>query len=169
MDTKNERFYFWCADPIIQNFLSKQKNKSESIKQILSDVLTGELVPKDKSPEGMTKKEQLEIEYKYLRNKKLSLDIELKQRELSYWETFDKPPTPQASNAIRQGTQTMQLPQATQEQLDKVYDYMTNDLPSGSFGCNECSHVEKNKKDLILHFQYRHTNAVAALIREVFH
>jgi hypothetical protein len=48
-------------------------------------------------------KDELFNEYYKLRNEKLKLDIQIKERELAHWETFGKEPTPQAKQAIIQG------------------------------------------------------------------
>lgn len=83
MSDEKKPYCVKTRDPIIQNFLDKKKNKSEAIEEILSDVLTGKLIPRGETGEGIAEKERLDIEYKTKRNEKLGkqiISIEIENR-----------------------------------------------------------------------------------------
>ena len=53
----------------------------------------------------------------------------------------------------------------TAQQLQEAYDYLTNDLPSGKFGCQACAQVFENKTDMPNHFHKLHANQLTQYLK----
>jgi len=86
MTTTRKKFNFWVYDKEIRlrEFLDSKVNVSDYVKDILDKVRTGKLIDA-KTIDLHRKKLEVDIRYK-------EIMIKIKEKELLYNETFDKPP-----------------------------------------------------------------------------
>lgn len=164
-EEKKKVYVTKTRDERIKNYLSKKENVSETIEKLLLDYITGELIPKSESVQGITEKEQLDIKYKILRNEKLIRDIALKDLLLSYQHTFKQPPTPEAMQAMSANSkQSITQMSLRVDQMQEVYNYFTNKNKSGSVSCNECTSIYDNQEQLKPHLHAVHSEAMKKYI-----
>lgn len=71
--------------------------------------------------------------------RKLEAETELKERELQYYNTFGKPPTPQATQAIKHGIENGPKQQPT----STIYDHVTGPHKDAGTLYFECKHCEQ--------------------------
>lgn len=94
----------------IHEFMDSVPNNSKTLEELLLDKIDGNLIYSNEA--------NLDLELKKVRIEKLKVEIDIKKKELSYMETFDKTPTSQAKKAIEKRV-------LTQNELGNVQQYIT--------------------------------------------
>jgi len=109
-----KKFSFWVYPKEInlRNFLESKVNVSEFLKGIIEKVRTGKLVDA-KTIDLHRKKLEVDIRYK-------EIMIKIKEKELLYNETFDKPPPYSAKEAIKVNVNTESYNPPEEKKINEV-------------------------------------------------
>lgn len=108
-------FRFFLDDEELAKWLDSQKEFSQFAIETLNKVRLGELVPIHQ----LSETKELDTEYKKLRNKNLDLDIQLKEKKLTYMGVFHSEPSSAAIQAMSKGIEQRELNQSEYENVKK--------------------------------------------------
>lgn len=165
---KPKRFQTYITDENLINFLNSQPNIAEYIESTLLKVFNNELVPIEENKTDSS----LDRTYKELRNKKLDVDIKIKNKVLEHYEIFGKAPSAEAQRAIETNAKTRR--DLTEAEAENVLKYckVWNDKFNSRLStakCNICGIGETydSRKealdDMVWHLQTEHSKKVIAL------
>ena len=142
-------------DSDLENWLQSKNNVEPFIRETLEQVRTGKLgeIMEHES------KQQIELEYKKLRNEKLKLDIKIKEKELSYYDTFHKAPSSEAKEAMKDKA----FRELKEDEINLIVKLITleNVFDGCRITCLECK-IQVTYKDRLeaLNEAARHLSAV---------
>jgi len=118
MMSNRKHFALWTYpdDLDLRNYLESKANISEFIKKIVNDFRIGKLT-ETKNSDLQRKKLEVDIRYK-------EIMIKIKEKELLYSETFEKPPAYSAKQAIKVNVNTESYEPPEEK---KIQDVIEND------------------------------------------
>ena len=158
MTEKLYRFFVSSEQKEFQDWLDSFPNFSKTVKQYLTDIRSRKLDYKNED-------NNLTTEYKRLRNQKLSLEIQIKEREITYYKTFGKPPTVKVQSVMKIGV-------TNSIQTISCYDDKNN-----RFQCPECGvlfvfdalrkEIAQSKEQFVDHYYKKHGEVPAQIIQEL--
>jgi len=114
MTTTRKHYNFWVYDKEVnlREFLDSKVNVSDYVKDILDKFRTGKLID-SKSLDLQRKKLEVDIRYK-------EIMIKIKEKELLYNETFEKPPTNSVKQVIKTSVNTESYEPPEEKRISEV-------------------------------------------------
>ncbi len=155
-------FRFTTDNEDLANWFDSQKEFASFAIETLNKVRLGELVPLSQ----LSETKELDTEYKKLRNKNLDLDIQLKEKKLSYMGIFHSEPSNAAIQAMSKGIEQRDFNKSEYENVNKYITVSQNQNYKWSVSCDICKEGETfdTRRDgileLIRHLTTEHTKKV---------
>ena len=151
-----DRYYFKSDDEKVKKRFEKESNKAEALKNFVEKSIKDDSISK---PD-----QELDIQLKQQRLKKLTAEANIKEWEWKHIETFAKTPSYQGEKAIKErASNEKSFRELTQQEIDVIVKHISleNTFDGIRVTCKHCKlPTTYNDRLEALHDSARHLSAV---------